>query len=130
MATTTQLRTGTLKIDMRDIISKAYQHGMNMHGRLAFNGHELALCELNSEYMALMYRHKIGGIWKFISQEVPIEWQSRQYGSKDSHFLCPLCGKRTLVLYHRKTALTCRQCCELKHKLKCDKYEFMPNTGQ
>jgi len=117
---------GTLKIDMRDILSKGYQYGMKMHGTLAFNGHEHALCEFNPDYMGLVSRRKVGGLWKYVNQEVTIDWQSRQYGSKDSYFLCPVCGKRTMVLYHRGTSLICRKCCALTQKLKCAPYDFMP----
>ena len=120
----------TLKIDMRDIISKKYQYGKKIHGALAFNGHELASCKLNLKHMDLTYSVKIDGFLKFISQEVPILWQSYRFGSKDAYFICPVCWRKTLVLYHRKTVLTCRQCCELKHKLQCAPYEFVPNIGQ
>jgi hypothetical protein len=113
------------KIDLRSFVDKEYQYGMTMNGRLSVDGNEKAVCVLDSHCMALTYRSKVGGLWRYITQEIPIEWNTRHYGSKESSFICPCCERKTLVLYHKGISLACRKCSNLTSKSKQARYEFV-----
>lgn len=118
------------KIDIRNIIESGFQYGMIMQGVLSVNGNDKALCIINSETMTLLYQHKKDGFLKYIKQIIPLNWASRSYGSKDAHFRCPWCGKKTLVLYHRRQSLLCRECRALTRQSICHQYEFLPYDMQ
>ena len=113
------------RIDLRNFMDKEYQYGMSMNGRLSVDGNEKAVCVLDSERMTLTYRCKVSGLWKYMTREVSIYWNSQHYGSKESFFVCPACGRRTLVLYHKGISLTCRKCSNLTTKSNQAQYEFV-----
>ena len=114
------------KIDLRNMVSKEYQYGMTMNGRLSVDGNEKAVCVLDSQNMTLTYRCKVSGLWKYMTQTIPIEWNTRHYGSKESSFICPCCERKTLVLYHKGSSFACRKCSHLTMKSKQAQYEFVP----
>lgn len=118
------------KIDIRHFIEKGYQYGMIMEGTFSVNGNDKAMCVINSDFITMTYHHKKDGFLKYMKQEIPLEWESRNYGSKDAFFRCPCCGKKTLVLYHRGTSLLCRGCRMLTRQSICKQYEFSPSNGQ
>ena len=119
-----------LKIDMRDLIQKGYKSSSEMKGRLSFNGNDIAICILKSDCMSLFYQQKKDWNFKYVNKEIFIDFQSQHNESMSPYFMCPKCFKRTLVLYHRHTSLTCRQCSNLTSKSKHAQYEFMPFKGK
>ena len=116
-----------MKIDMRNIVSEEYQHSKKISGILAFDGHHIVECELNHDFMTLVYPRQINGLFSFIAQYVPIDSLPQQDGTESAYFLCPACGKRTLVLYHQDMSLLCRKCSNLTEKSEYSLYGFTKN---
>lgn len=118
------------KLDMRDIISTGFDYGMVIHGALSVNGNDMALCQVDSSCMTILYNSKINGFLKFITKDIPIEWILQNNKNKEAYFICPVCGRKTLVVYHRKQIVICRKCIGLTRKSICRRYEFTPYSEQ
>lgn len=118
--------TDTIKIDMRDILSHGFDCGMAMDGTLFFHGEDKAICILNNKSMSLMYRAKIRGLWRYVKQTISLDWLSPDDENRDAYFICPECGKRTLVLHQQEASLACRKCSQLTYDSICSQYKFVP----
>jgi len=112
------------KIDIRNIINTGFQFGKSMQGTLSIHGNDKAFCIIKSDSIHMMCIHKVNGFLKYAKQVILLEWESRSQGSKEAHFVCPQCGKKTLVLYHKRESLRCRRCSALTRQSLCQYYEF------
>ena len=114
------------KIDIRNFINEGFRFGMILDGALSVDGNDIASFKINSNYMTILSRHKTDGFLRYVKREIPLAWESRSYGNKDVHFVCPCCGKKTLVLYEIRKSMLCRKCRMLTHKSVCSQYELVP----
>lgn len=114
----------TMKMDIRDLIVSGFQYGMSMDGTLSVTEDDMSIFQINTQGMTLMYPCEINGAWKYIKQTIAIDWQSPSYGNKDCHFICPLCGKRGMTLYHIGTNLICRRCYGLSDQSQYIQYKI------
>ena len=114
------------KIDIRSIISTGHQFGKSMQGTLSINGNDKIFCTLKSGSVSMMFIHQVCGFLKYVKQVVPLERESQNHGSNGAHFVCPCCGRKTLVLYHRKKSFRCRKCSALTRQSLIQQYEFLP----
>ena len=120
----------SIKIDMRNIISTGFDFGMVMHGALSINGNEIALCQFDSKCMTILYNCKVNRLLKYIAKDIHIEWMLQNNKNNEVHFICPVCGRKTLVLYHKGQIIICRKCMGLTCKSICRQYEFTPYSEQ
>lgn len=112
------------KIDIRNIINTDHQVSKSTQGTLSINGNDKIFCIIKSGSISMMFIHKVNGLLKYAKQVILLEWESRSQGNKDAHFVCPQCGKKTLVLYHKRESLRCRKCSALTRQSLCQYYEF------
>lgn len=118
-----------LTLDMRHLVANGYQFGMTMEGVLSIDGKDKSICIITPDCMTLRYRCKINGILKYVKQEIPVDWLSTYYGSKEGYFICPKCGKRMLVLYQKQNSFSCRKCSDLSYETKLNQYQFISCKG-
>ena len=82
------------------------------------NGEEIASIGIQVEegYVTLFYTHTPReGKPQEIKDRVAVDWTACHYGGKRPWFLCPLCGKRVLILYSG-VHFYCRHCHKLPYK--------------
>ena len=118
------------KIDLRSFTDKGFRYGMIIDGILSVNGHDAAICKINSNHVRMISNHKVNEFRKYVKQEIPLIWDSQKYGSTNVYFVCPWCEKKTLTLYQRGEAFLCRQCNGIINHSKCCQYEFIPYYEQ
>lgn len=123
---TKKMNAGTLKIDMRDLHSHGFGHDKALYGTLSIDGDDKAICIITASAMNVMYRFNINGRWKYLKQKITLNWTFQADNSRNAYFICPECGKRTLVLHHHGKSFACRKCSKLTIKTNCSQYKFIP----
>lgn len=118
------------KIDIRDFIKNGYEFDTLIEGSLFLNGRDRALCTIDSEFMTIMHRCRKNYVHKYVKQEIKIGWGLKDYGSNDAHFFCPICRRKTLVLYRKRYSFLCRKCRALTQQSICKNYEFSLHKKQ
>ena len=108
------------KIHMKNLIAKHFQFGMTMDGGLPVNEKSHVVFSINPIRLTLMFDCKFRIHWEHVKQEILLDWLSPHYGSKQVYFLCPVCGKRVLILYNSVRAYVCWKCDKLANKDKDD----------
>ncbi len=72
------------------------------------------------ELLTLAYRSKTGprGDWEDVTEPVPLEWTSCNFGGERPWFLCPslACGRRVAILYGPGRYFLCRHCYDLRYE--------------
>ena len=113
-----KLDNWTVKIDMRHLTAQGFQYSMHMDGKLFCDYGEVALYSIGADCLTVTYTDESSGAWGFVKKEIPIDWQSAQYGKKGAHFLCPVCKEKTMTLYNDDVvSFICGKCCKRIDKL-------------
>ena len=106
----------TRKINMKDLIASHFQYGMTMEGIVSVNEGDWIQYMVNPLCLTLIYNCKLGSSRELLKQQISLAWLSRHYGSKRVYLLCPVCGKRCMILYNSVAAYVCRECDKLANK--------------
>lgn len=106
------------KLFLKKFVSRHFQYGMTMEGVL-YPAEDLKtkmLYTIDPNHLTLLFGIKLDDYDELVKQKISLDWPSRHYGSKRVHFLCPVCGKKVMVLHNSVAAYVCRECDKAANK--------------